>query len=325
MKIMKKGKFILFGLIMCFGAILPLMAVDIGLSSSGSGLRVITHEDVGDYFGRGLPMGPASLRFFNDRIWVVDSIEGKFAEFSSDGKALKTINVDDGKKFVFADFAFQANSAGVLEAFWAIGSEETQIVKIGLDGKKLAVFASNLSMPAQIELIDKKMLVIYDEALQGLVAFDLQGRELWRKPTVGKGFVVTADNHLIFCAKHGDELVLQQKNPFTGAEKKLRNFPVSQDSQLRLLAIQKNGDLIFSFHIQNEIDATYSFILATISLRTTDEMKTLAADFPAPFLNRIVLTHQDQLLKIDFIEKSGKKLLRLSDFMPEFSYELSEG
>jgi hypothetical protein len=76
-------------------------AMNLELGKTGDSLAVITANDVPENFGRGLPMGPASLRFLKGNLWVSDSIPGNFVEFDQTGKMLRKIVVPKGQDMFF--------------------------------------------------------------------------------------------------------------------------------------------------------------------------------------------------------------------------------
>jgi len=54
-------------------------------------------------------------------------------------------------------------------------------------------------------------------------------------------------------------------------------------------------------------------------------MVTLTTAFPAPFINRLLLENNGNLLLVSFVDENGRYLLRLSEFVDDMISEDSEG
>ncbi|MEW6708747.1 MAG: hypothetical protein AB1403_02905 [Candidatus Riflebacteria bacterium] len=299
-------------------------AIEIEIQPSGSDLKVISEKDVSGFFGRGLPMGPASMRFFRDSLWIANSVEGNFLEFNADGKLIRKIEVAEGKKFVISDFAFQPGADEKLEAIWAIGSEQTDILKINLNGELVKQFGTELMMPCQIELIANSQLVVFDEGNDTIVSFDLEGKKLWEQKASGKKFLVTSDNEILFIDNASESLCISSKNPATMVVKKDRDIPVNEDGLPSLLAFSPDSEILFSFQaIDVESDSFYWHIGR---LSTEDQkIESLAMNHPAPFLNRVLIQNSGRIMIVDFVEGDEKSFFRITDFDSKFSGGNSEG
>ncbi|MEW6709061.1 MAG: hypothetical protein AB1403_04495 [Candidatus Riflebacteria bacterium] len=297
-------------------------AVDLKIDESG--LKILTTKDVDENFGRGLPMGPSSMRFAGDNLWVLDSVAGNIVEFDGEGKVLRTIRVANADKLVFADFSIEKDQKGQINAFWAIGSEDTKILKIDLNGKVLKEFGTELSMPCQLEIVKDRFLVAFDEGPKTLKAWDLDGKLLWQQQAAGKRFLVSDSGELVFLSQSKDGLQVFSRNLATGESKALTVFPVSEDSFPCLLAFGKNNDLLFSFQINDEEGVEFLYQIGRVSLGEA-EMECLTFDFPAPFLNRVLVENHDKIMRIQFIENEGVRLLRVDEFDPGFSAGSSKG
>lgn len=303
---------------------LPALAFDLVLTGQEEGLKLLTAKDVPENFGRGLPMGPSSLRFLADRLWVADSVAGKFVEYDENGNRMQTITIENGEKYLFADFAFQTDGKGELAAIWAIGSEESHLLKIGLDGKIIEEYATKLLDPSQLEMVGGKYLVVFDKAYGRLVAYDLSGKELWQQQAAGNAFVVQENKDLLFIGLEKEKPVICRRDGETGKVKVLRELPVSVEAQPRLLMLKDGQDLLFSFQIMLEGAEDVLVQVARISLEAA-EMETVTIDFPAPFLNRILIDRGNHTFLVNFVEVDNGFLLRLSDFSQKISLENSEG
>lgn len=303
---------------------LPAIALEIKFSANDEGLKLITEKDVAEQFGRGLPMGPSSARFSGEDLWVVDSVGGKFISYDSNGNSRKSFSINKGKDYIFADFAFQTNTNNVIEYIWAIGSEETNLLKIAPDGKVVAEFVTTLIRPQQIEVVANRHIVIYDHGQANLVAYDMTGKELWQQQVAAAGFVVTADNEIICVKQNDDTIKVCQSNPDSGQDKILCEFPISLEAEPRLLLLNDSQHLLLSFHmfIEGAEEATYQIArlsLADAQLQTTD------SPFPAAFLNRILLTHNGKIFIVNFVGNDKEPLLRIDEFKADFSARQSEG
>ncbi|MFZ5953188.1 MAG: hypothetical protein ACOYXC_20965 [Candidatus Rifleibacteriota bacterium] len=312
----------LMAVIMTFVLSVSAAAVDLNIHESG--LKILTVKDVDENFGRGLPMGPSSMRYAGDNLWVLDSVAGNIVEFDAEGKALRTIKVANADKLVFADFAFEKDQNGQISAIWAIGSEDTRLLKIDLTGKVLKEFGTQISMPCQLELINGRLLVAFDEGPKTISAWDLDGKLMWQQQAAGKRFLVSDNGELLFLGNDKEGLKVFNRNLETGESKALTAFPVSEDSFPSLLAVGKNNDLLFSFQINDEEGSEFLYQIGRASLGEA-EMECLTFDFPAPFLNRVLVENHDKIMRIQFIENEGIRLLRVDEFDPGFSAGSSKG
>ena len=64
----------------------PALELPLGTSTADLGLKTLA--DAGENFGKGLPLGPAALRFVGDSLWVSDSLNKRLVEFDQNGKLL---------------------------------------------------------------------------------------------------------------------------------------------------------------------------------------------------------------------------------------------
>ncbi|MFZ5950397.1 MAG: YncE family protein [Candidatus Rifleibacteriota bacterium] len=301
-----------------------IYAIEIEIQPGGSDLKVISEKDVSGFFGRGLPMGPASMRFFHDSLWISNSVEGNFLEFKADGKLVKKIEIPEGKKFVFSDFAFQSTADNRLEAIWTVGSEQTDILKISLNGEVVKRFDTILMMPCQIELVANSQLVVFDEGNDTIVSFDFEGKKLWEQKAAGKKFLVTPDNEILFIDKAGESLCISIMNPTTLAVKKEKDIPVNEDGLPSLLAFSPDSDILFSFQTIDVESDSFFWHIGRLS-RGDQKMESLTMNHPAPFLNRILIPDSGQILIVDFVEGNEKSFFRITDFDAKFSDGNSEG
>lgn len=318
-------KKILIYSILMLTVILPnATAIDLELGKTDNSLAVITASDVPENFGRGLPMGPASLRFFKGNLWVSDSIPGNFVEFDQTGKTLRKIVVPKGTRYVFHDFAIQTGKDGNVEAIWSIGSEETNVLQVTPDGKVNTEFATGLSMPIQLELLSDNSIAIFDEGEMKIVAFDRSGKQLWHEETAGKKFLVNAEGEIIFLKKMGEEVSVCKRSAKTQKAEVLRPFPVSEDSFPQLESLNSDNSIVFSFHSTSEEDEGLKFMLARLKLDKS-ELDSLEIAFPEAFIKRFYLQNDNQAFLVKFVDKEGKKLLQIEEFDFESSLDKFEG
>lgn len=300
------------------------MALDINLATSGADLRVLTTKEAPEGFGRGLPMGPSSVRFNDGSLWAVDSIAGRFVEFDSAGKEQKSIGVKDASKLVLADFVFEKSVDDKTVAIWAVGSEQADILKIDLEGNVLASFSTGLSIPGQLELLPQKQFVILDQGQSVFAAFDESGKKLWQQECLGKGFITEASGDILFISKKGETAVLARRINTTGQVVDLFEMPVGIDANPSLLIGQSKDEIVFSFHSLAEETGEYAYNISRISL-DGKPMASMTTTFPAAFINRVIVSDGQKLLFVSFVEENSTYILRLSDFAPTMIEEASQG
>lgn len=305
-------------------SMLPVMAVDLKMSVKGPELRVLTEKEAPEGFGRGLPMGPASVRFCGDNIWVVDSIAGAFAEFDKDGKQLRNIAVKDAEKLVIADFALQKTADGSVEALWAVGSEEPLIFKADLAGKVLASFSTELSIPGQIELLPENQLAVLDNGVSAIAIFDAAGKKLDQFEIAGKGFLVKADGTMIYLSAKGEKIFVTSRNLAEKKSVELFELPVVADSHPSILTENEYGDIFYSFVSMDEESDAPAHNVACIDLKGLQKA-TVTTKFPAAFLARPLINAAGTLKIILFVEEDRKYLLRIDDFTPPLLELESQG
>lgn len=303
---------------------MPAMCLDLNFSANEGGLKLITENDVGEQFGRGLPMGPASVRFLGSDLWVADSLAGKFMSYDRSGKLVQSLAVENGEKYIFADFAFQLGNDSSLEFIWAIGSEETHLLKIAPNGKIVAEFATNLIRPEQIEVVGGRYLVVYDHGYANIVAYDLTGKELWHEPAAAARFAVTATNELVFIRHENEAVKVCKMNLETGKTTVLCGFPISLEAEPRLLLLKDEQNLLFSFHMMSEESNEAMYQIGQLSL-TDARLNTVDSAFPAAFLNRFLVEKGNLTFIVSFVESEKERLLRVVEFVADFSERQSEG
>jgi hypothetical protein len=317
-------KILIYSILMLTVILQNAAAMNLELGKTGDSLAVITANDVPENFGRGLPMGPASLRFLKGNLWVSDSIPGNFVEFDQTGKMLRKIVVPKGTRYVFHDFALQTGKDGNVEAIWTIGSEETNVLQITPDGKVKTEFATGLSMPIQLELLSDGSIAIFDEGEMKIIAFDKTGKQLWQQETAGKKFLVNNDGEIIFLKKAGEEISVCKRSAKAQKTEVIRTFPVSADSFPQLESLEEDQSIIFSFHSTSEEDEGLKFMLARLKLDKS-EMDNLEIVFPAAFLKRFYLQNDKQAYLVKYVDKDGKISLQIEEFDFETSLDKSEG
>jgi len=305
--------------------VVPAAALDLELSAGKDpGLRVLTTKEAPEYFGRGLPMGPSALHFNGSSIWAIDSIAGRLVELHRNGNELRAIAVPGGEKLVIADFAIENASDGKPDAFWVIGSEMPEVIKISADGKVLASFSANLSLPAQIALLPQKSIAILDTGLSLIAAFDETGHELWRQPCIGKGFVAETNGDILFLTAKGEEVALCRRNSLSAKVEEICELEVTPDANPFLLTMNGSNEIYFAFHALSEKSGEYSCNICRLSL-AEKTMASMSTAFPAAFINRVVVNDRQNLYLVSFIEENGRYILRLHEFADEMLLEASQG
>jgi hypothetical protein len=305
-------------------AAVPAMALDISLDHKGPGLRVLTVKEAPEGFGRGLPMGPAALRYDGESLWAIDSIAGSFVEYDGAGKALRSLKIDGADRMVIADFAFEKNAEGKTSAIWAVGSEQTDVVRIDPEGKVVGSFSTGLGMPARIELLPGGKVAVFDQGIPAVVAFDAAGTKLWQQEAIGKGFKAEANGDILFLAAKGDNVFVCRRSDADGKVVELLELPVSQDSNPTMLLSRDNGEILVGFHSLSEETGEIAYNISRMSL-SGKPMASVTTDFPAPFINRVIVEKGEALFLVNFIEENDQYILRLSDFAPEMIEEAAQG
>lgn len=302
---------------------LPLFSLDLELNVSGNALKVLTSKEAPEGFGRGLPMGPASLRFVNNSLWAVDSIAGRFVEFNAQGQQQKFITVENADQLVISDFAFENDTDGRPVAIWAVGTEQPYVLKTDMTGKVLASFSTDLSFPAQLELLSGGNLAISDQSQKNISIYNTAGQQVWRHEIVGKSFVAETNGDLLFLTVKGENVAVMKRLNATGELVEYCELPMSEDSNPALL-FSRDGEIFFGFHSEEEESEEYVFNINRFSL-ASKTMATLTTAFPAPFINRLLLENNGNLLLVSFVDENGRYLLRLNEFVDDMISEDSEG
>lgn len=309
--------------IMAVLSALPLFSMELNLSVSGPGLKVLTSKEAPEGFGRGLPMGPSSLRFINNSLWAVDSIAGRFVEFNEQGQEQKSISVENADQLVISDFAFENDAEGKPVAIWAVGTEQSDVLKTDMTGKILASFSTDLIFPAQLELLPGGELAISDQGLPNISIYNASGQQVWRHEIIGKNFVAETNGDLLFLTAKDENVAIMKRLHTTGELVEQCELPMGEDSNPALLFI-RNGEIFFSFHSSEEESEEYTFNINRFSL-ASKAMATLTTEFPAPFINRLLLENNGNLLLVSFVDEDGRYLLRLREFIDDMITEDSEG
>lgn len=302
---------------------LPALALDLNLTTTADGLRVLTTKEAPEDFGRGLPMGPSSVQFAGQSLWAVDSLNGRFVEYDLTGKELRAIKVDKADKLIIADFAFEKDAEGKNVAIWAVGSEEAQVLKIDLEGKILTSFSTGLSFPARLELLPGGCVAVLDQAAPKIATFDASGRKLREQPCLGKGFVAEANGDILFLNRKDDKVALCRwfyniSVPVT----EVKVLDVGCDAEPSLLMFRNNDEVFFSFHSLDEKTGAYAYNITRTSLAGNFAGSRSFA-FPAAFINRPLLDDGKSLFLVEFNDESGAYLLKINEF--EMIEEASQG
>lgn len=309
-------------------ATFPVLALDLNLSVKGEGLSVLTAKEAPEGFGRGLPMGPASLHYSGASLWAVDSIAGRLVEFNSEGKEVASLTVKDGDKLVISDFAMIADEAGKNKGFWLVGSEKPEVIKIDNTGNILASFATDLSIQTRVEMLPGGRLAIFDQGMSAFAVYDETGKMLFKQSGIGSGIAIEKNGDILFLSLEEvgleDKLFLCRRTDADGKISKVCELPFAPESNPALLLGLENGQVLVGFHSLDEEsdEATYNICRVAADGNVSATMNT---GFPAAFISRPVISDGDKLLLVSFVEENGQYLLRLSDLVEELIEEAAEG
>ncbi|PKL46475.1 MAG: hypothetical protein CVV42_16360 [Candidatus Riflebacteria bacterium HGW-Riflebacteria-2] len=303
-----------------------LFAIDLPLGTSTAELGLKTLADVGENFGKGLPLGPAALRFVGDNLWVSDSLNKRLVEYDQDGKLLQYLAVASESHLYLEDFVRMSNGC-----FWLCDIDNAALLKIDVHGLIIRRFTTigekQLAWPIRIELLPSGNLLVLDLTLGELIEFTEDGSLVRADAVSGRSFLVEKDS-VSYVVEKDNELYLAVRK-LADNTVKLSQIPVGDVLDLELLAKTSSGECVVGYKaISNDVRAQMPYQLMRFTPDSDKPFATMQVGFPEAFLTRPLISKelgQDFLIRLAPAASGSGKVLRLSPVDLNFSLERSGG
>ncbi len=303
-----------------------LSALDLPLGTSTADLGLKTLADVGENFGKGLPLGPAALRFVGDSLWVSDSLNKRLVEFDQNGKLLQYLSIASESHVYPEDFVRMTNGC-----FWLCDIDNTALLKIDAQGliisRLTAIGDKQLAWPVRIELLPSGNLLVLDQTLAELIEFSEDGTLVRADKAYGRSLMVEKDSV---------SYVVEKENKFYLAVRKLSDntvdtfqIPVSDVLDLELLAKTGSGECVVGFKsVSNDGSTQMPYYLMRFTPGSDKLFETMQTGFPEAFLTRPLISKaigEDFLIRLAPAASGSGKVLRLYPIDLNFSLKNSGG
>lgn len=303
-----------------------LFAMDLPLGTSTAELGLKTAEDAEEYFGKGLPLGPASLRFYGSSLWVSDSLNKRFVEFDSEGRLIKSISIATENHIYPEDFVMLPDGG-----FWVCDIDNTAVLRLDAAGKVVRQFNTigdkKLAWPFRIELLPSGNLLVLDVTLAELIEFSDDGTFVRADPVYGRSFLVEKDSVVYIVEKEQRFHLLVRK--LTDGKETSNPIPLGDVLDAELLAKTAAGEYVVGFKaIRSAAGSgeTLPYFLMRFMPGSDKPFVSMQIGFPEPFLTRPLISNgagKDFLIRL--APAGPGKVLRLDPVLLNFSLEASDG
>lgn len=303
-----------------------LFATDLPLGTSTAELGLRTSADIEEYFGKGLPLGPASLRFYKKNLWVSDSLNKRLVEFNDEGHLLKSVSIATENHVYPEDFVILPDGG-----FWVCDIDNTSLLKLNAAGEIVRQLNSigdkKLAWPFRIELLPSGNLLVLDVTLAELIEFSDDGELVRADPVYGRSFLVEEDSVACIIEKDQQFQLLVRK---LAEGKETRNpIPLGDVLDVELLAKTAGGEYVIGFKAINNdasADEALPYFLLRFMPGSDKPFVSMQVGFPEPFLTRPLVSNdagKDFLIRLAPV--GAGKVLRLEPVSLDFSLEKSDG
>ncbi|KAF1079398.1 MAG: hypothetical protein GQF41_4278 [Candidatus Rifleibacterium amylolyticum] len=303
-----------------------LSALDLPLGTSTADLGLKTVADVGENFGKELPLGPAALRFVGDSLWVSDSLNKRFVEFDQNGKLLQYLSIASESHIYPEDFVRMPNGC-----FWLCDVDNTALLKIDVQGliirRLTAIGDKQLAWPSRIELLPSGNLLVLDRTLAELIEFSEDGALVRADKVEGRSLMVEKDS-VSYVVEKDNELYLAVRR-LSDNTVVLSQIPVGDVLDLELLAKTSSGECVVGFRsIRSDGSAQMPYYLMRFTPGSDKPFENMQVGFPEAFLTRPLISKaigEDFLIRLTSPANASGKVLRLYPIDLNFSLKNSGG
>lgn len=316
MKSISKYSLLLFVLVIICAS--NANAIELRFGNENQTLSVKLDHNVDEPYGKGLPLGPSSLRFYGKSLWVSDSLAGRLVEYDNLGKFKGAIKIDSPDVFP-GDFCLTAEKDA---SFWVVDIDSSTLLKVNRAGKVTqkiaAINEKQLIMPVQLELLPTGNLLLLDSGLGELIELDPSLQQVAATVVFGERIVLN-DKVIYYLSEEDDEVILTRKDLKDGSKNTL-STGFSSESYPSLQGIDDAGNAVISFvAFDEDAEEDPAFYLA---LAGAEDSLSLGMNFPPPFLVRsLIADSENQFYTISFDETG----LSLHKTVLSFSLEGSDG
>ena len=301
-----------------------LFAIDLPIGTSTAELALKTRADAGEYYGKGLPLGPASFRFAGDNLWVSDSLNKRLVEFDAQGKQLKSVAIATESNVYPEDFVMLPDGG-----FWVCDVDNTALLKIDASGKILekitAIADKKLAWPVRIELLPSGNLLVLDFTLGELIEFSADGKLVRADAVHGRSFLLDNDVLCYLTEKEGAMQLLTRK--LASGEESSITIPLADVLDTEVLARTSANELVVGYKPLPTADGQVAGLY--MLMRMSAEGKTVATmqvGFPQPFFSRVMVSDgQKKHFLVRLAQNAANWVLRLEPVSLDFSFEKSGG
>ncbi len=303
-----------------------LSALDLPLGTSTADLGLKTLADAGENFGKGLPLGPAALRFVGDSLWVSDSLNKRMVEFNKDGKLVKTVAIATESHVYPEDFVILSDGG-----FWVCDIDNTSLLKLDAEGKIVkrlaAIGDKQLAWPVRIEHLPSGNLLLLDQTLAELIEFNEDGSLVRADKVSGRSFMVEKDS-VSYVVEKDNALYLAVRKLYDNTVA-LFQIPVNDVLDLELLAKTGSGEYVVGFKsVSNDGSTQMPYYLLRFTPGSDTLFETMQTGFPEAFLTRPLISKtigEDFLIRLTSPANASGKVLRLYPIDLNFSLKNSGG
>lgn len=316
MKVLFKFKLLLFILVVLCTS--NANAIELKFGNEIQTLSVKLEHDADEFYGKPLPLGPSSLRFYDKSLWVSDSLAGRLVEYDSLGKFKQAIKIDSADVFP-GDFCLSGNNDG---GFWVVDVDSSTLLKIDKTGKVMQKFSAinekHLIMPMQLELLPNGNLLLLDAGIGELIELDSSLQQVTATVVFGERFALD-DTAIYYLIEKDEKISLTKKDLKDGSEEVL-STGFTSESYPALQALDDSGNAVISFvSFDENAEEEPAFYLTLVAAQ---DSLSLGMNFPPHFLVRNLISNSENQFYIINFDETG---LSLHKTELSFSLEGSDG
>ncbi|MBU1105208.1 MAG: hypothetical protein KKB51_00970 [Candidatus Riflebacteria bacterium] len=300
-----------------------VFAIDLPIGTSSAELAIKTEADVGEYYGKGLPLGPAALRFVGENLWVSDSLNKRLVEFDAQGKQLKSVAIATESHVYPEDFVILPDGD-----FWVCDVDNAALLKIDAAGKILEklteIGGKKLAWPARIELLPSGNLLVLDYTLGELIEFSADAKLVMANAVHGRSFLVDTDS-VCYLTEKNAVIKLVTRTLANGKESSV-TLPLTDVLDTEILAHPAANEFVIGFKPIPKEDDQASGLYMLMRIADGKTVATMQAGFPQPFFTRLLISDdQKKHFMVRLAQTSANWVLRLEPIALDFSFEKSGG
>lgn len=266
-------------------------------------------------YGRPLPAGPASIRHYNNEIWISDSLASRIVIFDMNCSFERDIEL---KVDFPGDFCLLGQDLFVIDednqklVKYSEGRRKTDILK--------EVEGEHLIMPVQVDISPNGNILLLDYGRDLLIEIDPSGLNVIKTfKAHGQSFYVS-DEYIYFTSIRQNQYALVKQDSEGQIQSKTRlKYPSGAEPMV--VGLDEQGAPMIAFISFDEEALAPSFSITS----TASDSIIVTYEWPLPFIRRTIPKIEGNYFFIRHISGYGDDYLRLDEISTDFSASGSSG